>query len=169
MFWKDHAGCGLGMDCRGQGRLREAHREACGALRREKMVARTAAFTLEVVRSEPIPDTCWGNEVCVGCLFSRNICPSATIPTSTTLLGNRVLKEAIELRSQTGLGQSLNSTTGVLIGRERCEERCTQGRRLEGAAPIRGCQGLPAAVRCRKRQGRIFLGHPHRHVGLLTL
>lgn len=104
------------------------------------MVARTAAVTLEVARSEPIPDTCSRNRVCVGRISSRNMCPSAAMPTSTTLLGNRVLKDAIKLRgSRTGLGQSLNSMTGVLTGRERCEERHTQGRRLEGT-DARDCQ-----------------------------
>lgn len=70
------------------------------ALRRETMVAETAAVTLEVARSEPIPDACRRNEVCVGCFFSGNICPSATIPMSTTFLGNGVIKDAIEFKKK---------------------------------------------------------------------
>lgn len=70
------------------------------ALRRETMVAETAAVTLEVARSEPIPDACRRNEVCVGCFFSGNICPSAAIPMSTTFLGNGVIKDAIEFKKK---------------------------------------------------------------------
>lgn len=70
------------------------------ALRRETTVARTAAVTLEVARSELIPDACRRNEVCVGCFFSGNICPSAAIPMSTTFLGNGVIKDAIEFKKK---------------------------------------------------------------------
>lgn len=40
----------------------------------------TAVVTLEMLRSLQSPDPFWRDEVCVGCIWSRNTCPSATRP-----------------------------------------------------------------------------------------
>lgn len=93
-----------------------------------------------------------------GLFFFRKYMSKCRHTHEYNLLGKRgSLKMQSSLRrSRTGVGQSLNSMTGVLVGRERCEERHRAGdwRVRPRRGDARGCRSRQMPGEARRNSPR---------------